>query len=205
MEIKIDKNKLNKNINILEELINKYKENNIDMYKEITKIDSYWYGEEKDNFISKINDIERNNYIILSSYLDKILTIYKDINDNYTKDIYYNNKNRTYLLYNIDSNVNNISKTNRSINNLVIPYNSNNKDRIERINYHLYCIKKELELYQNNLEVTTNRIEKNEIEIIAKINNLQEEILLLFFHIVMVYIKVIPWHIIYRLQAINDQ
>ena len=29
------------------------------MYKEITKIDSYWYGEEKDNFISKINDIER--------------------------------------------------------------------------------------------------------------------------------------------------
>ena len=114
----------------------------------------------------------RNNYIILSSYLDKILTIYKDINDNYTKDIYYNNKNRTYLLYNIDSNVNNINKTNRSINNLVIPYNSNNKDRIERINYHLYCIKKELELYQNNLEVTTNRIEKNEIEIIAKINNL---------------------------------
>ena len=83
-----------------------------------------------------------------------------------------NNKNRTYLLYNIDSNVNNINKTNRSINNLVIPYNSNNKDRIERINYHLYCIKKELELYQNNLEVTTNRIEKNEIEIIAKINNL---------------------------------
>lgn len=172
MEIKIDKNKLNKNINILEELINKYKENNIDMYKEITKIDSYWYGEEKDNFISKINDIERNNYIILSSYLDKILTIYKDINDNYTKDIYYNNKNRTYLLYNIDSNVNNINKTNRSINNLVIPYNSNNKARIERINYHLYCIKKELELYQNNLEVTTDRIEKNEIEIIAKINNL---------------------------------
>lgn len=172
MEIKIDKNKLNKNINILEELINKYKENNIDMYKEITKIDSYWYGEEKDNFISKINDIERNNYIILSSYLDKILTIYKDINDNYTKDIYYNDKNRTYLLYNIDSNVNNISKTNRSINNLVIPYNSNNKARIERINYYLYCIKKELELYQNNLEVTTNRIEKNEIEIIAKINNL---------------------------------
>lgn len=172
MEIKIDKNKLNKNINILEELINKYKENNIDMYKEITKIDSYWYGKEKDNFISKINDIERNNYIILSSYLDKILTIYKDINDNYTKDIYYNDKNRTYLLYNIDSNVNNINKTNRSINNLVIPYNSNNKDRIERINYHLYCIKNELELYQNNLEVTTNRIEKNEIEIIAKINNL---------------------------------
>ena len=172
MEIKIDKNKLNKNINILEELINKYKENNIDMYNEIIKIDSYWYGEEKDNFISKINDIERNNYIILSSYLDKILTIYKDINDNYTKDIYYNNKNRTYLLYNIDSNVNNINKTNRSINNLVIPYNSNNKDRIERINYHLYCIKKELGLYQNNLEVTTNRIEKNEIEIIAKINNL---------------------------------
>ncbi len=172
MEIKIDKNKLNKNINILEELINKYKENNIDMYKEITKIDSYWYGEEKDNFISKINDIERNNYIILSSYLDKILTIYKDINDNYTKDIYYNDKNRTYLLYNIDSNVNNINKTNRSINNLVIPYNSNNKDRIERINNHIYHIKKELELYQNNLEVTTNRIEKNEIEIIAKINNL---------------------------------
>ena len=172
MEIKIDKNKLNKNINILEELINKYKENNIDMYKEITKIDSYWYGKEKDNFISKINDIERNNYIILSSYLDKILTIYKDINDNYTKDIYYNDKNRTYLLYNIDSNVNNINKTNRSINNLVIPYNSNNKDRIERINNHIYHIKKELELYQNNLEVTTNRIEKNEIEIIAKINNL---------------------------------
>ena len=172
MEIKIDKNKLNKNINILEELINKYKENNIDMYKEITKIDSYWYGEEKDNFISKINDIERNNYIILSSYLDKILTIYKDINDNYTKDIYYNDKNRTYLLYNIDSNVNNINKTNRSINNLVIPYNSNIKGRIERINNHIYHIKKELELYQNNLEVTTNRIEKNEIEIIAKINNL---------------------------------
>lgn len=172
MEIKIDKNKLNKNINILEELINKYKENNIDMYKEITKIDSYWYGEEKDNFISKINDIERNNYIILSSYLDKILTIYKDINDNYTKDIYYNDKNRTYLLYNIDNNVNNLNKIDRSINNLVIPYNSNNKARIERINYHLYCIKKELELYQNNLEVTTNRIEKNEIEIIAKINNL---------------------------------
>lgn len=172
MEIKIDKNKLNKNINILEELINKYKENNIDMYKEITKIDSYWYGEEKDNFISKINDIERNNYIILSSYLDKTLNIYKDINDNYTKDIYYNNKNRTYLLYSIDSNVNNINKINRSINNLVVPYNSNNKGRIERINYHLYRIKKELELYQNNLEVTTNRIEKNEIEIIAKINNL---------------------------------
>lgn len=172
MEIKIDKNKLNKNINILEELINKYKENNIDMYKEITKIDSYWYGEEKDNFISKINDIERNNYIILSSYLNKTLNIYKDINDNYTKDIYYNNKNRTYLLYSIDSNVNNINKINRSINNLVVPYNSNNKGRIERINYHLYRIKKELELYQNNLEVTTNRIEKNEIEIIAKINNL---------------------------------
>lgn len=172
MEIKIDKNKLNKNINILEELINKYKENNIDMYKEITKIDSYWYGEEKDNFISKINDIERNNYIILSSYLDKILTIYKDINDNYTKDIYYNDKNRTYLLYNIDSNVNNINKTNRSINNLVVPYNSNNKGKIERINNHIYHIKKELELYQNNLEVTTNKIEKNEIEIIAKINNL---------------------------------
>lgn len=172
MEIKIDKNKLNKNINILEELINKYKENNIDMYKEITKIDSYWYGEEKDNFISKINDIERNNYIILSSYLDKILTIYKDINDNYTKDIYYNDKNRTYLLYNIDNNVNNLNKIDRSINNLVIPYNSNNKARIERINNHIYHIKKELELYQNNLEVTTNRIEKNEIEIIAKINNL---------------------------------
>ena len=142
------------------------------MYKEITKIDSYWYGKEKDNFISKINDIERNNYIILSSYLDKTLNIYKDINDNYTKDIYYNNKNRTYLLYSIDSNVNNINKINRSINNLVVPYNSNNKGRIERINYHLYRIKKELELYQNNLEVTTNRIEKNEIEIIAKINNL---------------------------------
>ena len=28
IKIKIDKNKLNKNINILEELINKYKENN---------------------------------------------------------------------------------------------------------------------------------------------------------------------------------
>lgn len=172
MEIKIDKNKLNKNINILEELINKYKENNIDMYKEITKIDSYWYGEEKDNFISKINDIERNNYIILSSYLDKILTIYKDINDNYTKDIFYNNNYRTSLLYNIDNNVNNLNKINRSINNLVIPYNSNNKDKIERINNHIYHIKKELELYQNNLEVTTNKIEKNEIEIIAKINNL---------------------------------
>lgn len=172
MEIKIDKNKLNKNINILEELINKYKENNIDMYKEITKIDSYWYGEEKDNFISKINDIERNNYIILSSYLDKILTIYKDINDNYTKDIYYNNNYGTYLLYNIDNNVNNLNKIDRSINNLVIPYNSNIKGRIERINNHIYHIKKELELYQNNLEVTTNRIEKNEIEIIAKINNL---------------------------------
>ena len=91
MEIKIDKNKLNKNINILEELINKYKENNIDMYNEIIKIDSYFYGEEKDNFISKINDIERNNYIILSSYLDKILTIYKDINEElyrYRKIIY---------------------------------------------------------------------------------------------------------------------
>lgn len=172
MEIKIDKNKLNKNINILEELINKYKENNIDMYKEITKIDSYWYGEEKDNFISKINDIERNNYIILSSYLDKILTIYKDINDNYTKDIFYNNNYRTSLLYNIDNNVNNINKINRSINNLVVPYNSNSKGRIERINNHIYHIKKELELYQNNLEVTTNKIEKNEIEIIAKINNL---------------------------------
>ena len=172
MEIKINKNKLNKNINILEELINKYKENNIDMYKEITKIDSYWYGEEKDNFISNINDKERNNYLILSSYLNKILNIYKDINDNYTKDIFYNNNNRNSLLFNINNSVNNLNKIDRSINNLVIPYNSNNKGRIERINHHLNYIKKELELYQNNLEVTTNRIEKNEIEIIAQINNL---------------------------------
>lgn len=172
MEVVISKNKLNKNVIYLEELFNQYRENSISMYKEVMKIDSYWYGEDKDKFISDINNIERNNFLLISDSLDSILGIYNSINDSYNSDIYYNNINKKAICDSISDSIKNLKSISRDFNNLSLPYDYSSERDISMVRNNNTKIINDLEEYYNTLVSYSNRIEDIEMDVLNRVNNI---------------------------------
>lgn len=71
MEIDVNTEKLNEYLKLLNEYIKKYEENFEDLFYEIEKVNSYWVGTDKDNFINLMNN-EELNYELLITKLKKI-------------------------------------------------------------------------------------------------------------------------------------
>lgn len=76
--MEIDTMNLIKDITLLEELLNKYEDNNSEVFNELYKIREYYTGEDATYFNNKINT-ENNNYLILLDTLKKISNFYKDV------------------------------------------------------------------------------------------------------------------------------
>lgn len=76
--MEIDTKNLIKDITLLEELLNKYEDNNNEVFSELYKIREYYSGEDATYFNNKINT-ENNNYLILLDILKRISNFYKDV------------------------------------------------------------------------------------------------------------------------------
>ena len=68
--MEIDTKNLIKDITLLEELLNKYEDNNNEVFSELYKIREYYSGEDATYFNNKINT-ENNNYLILLDILKR--------------------------------------------------------------------------------------------------------------------------------------
>lgn len=76
--MEIDTKNLIKDITLLEELLNKYEDNNNEVFSELYKIREYYSGEDATYLNNKINT-ENNNYLILLDILKRISNFYKDV------------------------------------------------------------------------------------------------------------------------------
>ena len=168
MEIRVDINKLNKDLVNFDKLISEYKDINIDIYKEINKLDSYWSGTNKDRFMEIVNK-EKANYYKDIEIIDKVFNIYRSIGINYKDNIYYNDLNKNRVLGIINNNIEELKKVNNNIRE-ELPYDSNCKSILENTKIELYSIYDELNNYKYNLELMLDKVEKNELEILGKIN-----------------------------------
>ena len=88
MTLKVDTKKINENIVELDKEIKNYSDNSYNIFFELSKLDSYWKGDNKNSFDDKIVKEKANNLVILDE-LEKMSNFYKNVQNLYDK--YKNN------------------------------------------------------------------------------------------------------------------
>ena len=82
MSLNINTNKVNNEIKILDKYIKEYKDNNYDLYFELSKLDNCWKGEDATFFMDKIKEEKTKNINLISS-LENLSNYYKNVSSLY--------------------------------------------------------------------------------------------------------------------------
>lgn len=88
MNIEVNTKKIEDSLKLLDEYIKKYEDNLEDLFYEIEKVNSFWFGTDKDNFINFMNAEELNYELLISklrgieNYFSMAVTKYNDFGNN---------------------------------------------------------------------------------------------------------------------------
>lgn len=84
MKLVINTNKIDAEIKLLDKCIKEYNNNSYDIFNELSKLTSYWSGEESKIFLQKIND-EKVQVLNVVDNLEELSRFYKKLSNYYEK------------------------------------------------------------------------------------------------------------------------
>lgn len=91
--------------------------------------------------------------------------------------IKYNIESKNSIINNLNATIDLLTTINNKFTNTYIPYDFYYKNSFNNLSYNLKEIKKELDNYKNDLNNYIEKINKNELELLSTINNIEELII----------------------------
>lgn len=91
--------------------------------------------------------------------------------------IKYNGESKNSIINNLNVTIDSLTTINNKFTNTYVPYDFYYKNSLNNLSYNLKEVKKNLENYKNNLNSCTEKISKNELELLSIINNIEELII----------------------------
>lgn len=177
MNFKVDIKNLNLELKNLNYYIEKYNDNSYDIFFELSKLSSYWKDKYSVFFNDKIKNDKQNMLFVLQN-INKFNSLYKEIEKIYNiSKIEFNSQNKVKVINQINNCIDEMKDINNIHYNTIIPNNFYYKGLFDNLKGNIEKNINNIVAYKEDFNMYTNNINKNEIELLSKINGIEEIII----------------------------